>query len=407
MIEQLNGSMDAISSSAPLQLRREEKILLIGAGEMGEAIVGQLIQHREIDTIYVAARELTSARNLAQQIGDQRVVPMQLDPTALRAVREVMDDCAVAISLAPYFLSGSLAEAAVETKTHFCTLSGEDTALQAQLALDRAAKEAGVTIIPNCDLFNGGIGLLALAAMEKFTHINSLQINLGLLAHQENGLPICQIFSSPRAFIRACTTPAPVIRRGNAGTVNSLTEVEPISFTGLSSQLERFNIARGTALLPLLINRKVENFAYKVVARRHCCAKIKALVDLGLFDEEPVQIDGQEVIPAELMVKLLHDQFYMVPNLLLIRITVQGIYNHTAAQETKTLIFELILCHDQPTNQRVIVRVNGAAIAVIALMLVRGKIKEHGALIPELAVPASYFVTELKNHGITIAQRMV
>lgn len=387
------------------------KILLIGAGEMGEAIAGQLIQHREIDTIYVAARELSAARDLAQRISDQRIVSIQLDPTALRAVREVMDDCTVAISLAPYFLSGALAEAAVETKTHFCSLSGEDTALQAQLALDRAAKEAEVTIIPHCGLFSGGIGLLALAAMEKFTHIKSLQIHLGLLAQQENGLPICPLFSSPRAFIRACTMPATVICRGDVGTVNSLTEVATIAFTALSRPLETFNIAGGASLLPLLTNRKVENFAYKAVAYRGCCAKIQALIDLGLFSGEPVQIDGQEVIPCELMVKLLGDRFcYLAPDILLVRITVQGIYNHpeaAAAKETKTLIFELTQYHDQCTAQTAIVRVDGAAIAVIASMLAGGKIKEHGALVPELSVPAPLFVAELKKHGITIDKRMV
>ncbi|MCD5416837.1 saccharopine dehydrogenase NADP-binding domain-containing protein [Candidatus Bipolaricaulota bacterium] len=388
------------------------KILLIGTGEMGRAIAGHLIQHREIDTIYVTARELSAARDLGQRINDQRIIPLQLDPTALRAVREVMDDCTAAISLAPYFLNGALAEAAVETKTHFCSLNNEDTALQAQLALNSAAKEAGVTIIPRCDLVSGGIGLLALAAMEKFTHIKSLQIHFGLLAQQKSGLSLCRIFSSPRAFIRACVTPATLIRRGNVVTVNSLTEVEPLSFTSLPGPLEAFNIAGGAALLPLLTDRKVENFTYKAVAFRGCCAKIQALVDLGLFGEEPVQIDGQEIIPCELMVKLLGDRLcYLTPDVLLVRITAQGICDCTEptvdVKGVKTLTYELIQHHDRCSAQPAMVRVNSAVIAVIAWMLVSGKIEKHGALVPELSVPAPLFITELEEHGITIDKRMV
>ncbi|HHR84791.1 MAG TPA: hypothetical protein ENL23_00410, partial [Candidatus Acetothermia bacterium] len=122
------------------------RIILIGAGMMGQAISSYIASHDDVDEIIVADRDLSRAERIAQRLRDTRIVPRRLDVSAPGAVREAMQGSDVAISAVPYFFNLNLARAAVESGVSFCDLGGNNRIVAGELALDEQAREAGVTI---------------------------------------------------------------------------------------------------------------------------------------------------------------------------------------------------------------------------------------------------------------------
>jgi lysine 6-dehydrogenase len=49
-----------------------------------------------------------------------------------------------------YRLNEGITEAAIEARTHLCDLGGNMDVVRRQLALDEAARRAGVAVIPDC-----------------------------------------------------------------------------------------------------------------------------------------------------------------------------------------------------------------------------------------------------------------
>ena len=142
------------------------RVLLIGAGMMGRAVAYDLVRRKEVREVLIADRDRGKAEEIADWLSDRRVTPQRLDVSAPRAVREIMEGCAVAISAVPYFFNLSLAQAAVESGVHFCDLGGNNRIVAAEFALNAKAKQAGVTLIPDCGLAPGLVNILAVGAIE-------------------------------------------------------------------------------------------------------------------------------------------------------------------------------------------------------------------------------------------------
>jgi len=85
----------------------------------------------------------------------------EFDGTSVDDTVRVLDDCSIAINCMPYFLAYNATLAAIKSKTHMVDLGGNNTEVQKQLELDSLAREAGITVIPDCGVAPGMVSLLA------------------------------------------------------------------------------------------------------------------------------------------------------------------------------------------------------------------------------------------------------
>src|SRR5207253_2510138 len=101
---------------------------------------------------------------------------MTVDATIHGSAVTAMSDSQVCLSAVPYGFNLGLTKAAVETKTSFCDLGGNALVVEAQLDMDGQAREAGVSIVPDCGVGPGLISNLAVLAIEQLdeaeTHHN-------------------------------------------------------------------------------------------------------------------------------------------------------------------------------------------------------------------------------------------
>ncbi len=375
------------------------RIILIGAGMMGQAIAYNLASRDEVEQIVVADRDLSRAKMIAERLRDTRIVPRRLDVSAPRAVREALNGFDVAISAVPYFFNLNLAQAALESGVSFCDLGGNNTIVAGELALDARAREVGVTIIPDCGLAPGLVNILAAAAVEDLDDVESVSIRVGGLPQHPRRPLGYQIVFSPHGLINEYMEPATVLRDGEIVTLPSLTECEEISFTPPYERLEAFHTSGGSSTLPQTMYGRVRNLEYKTIRYPGHLEKVKAMADLGFFDNDLQEVDGTDVVPRALSVHLLREHLsFDEPDVVLLRVSARG----TIAGEPREICYEMIDNYDASTGLSAMMRTTGFPIAQIAFMLANGEIAAHGALPQETCVPTQPFLSGLVAHGLRI-----
>jgi lysine 6-dehydrogenase len=372
--------------------------MVIGAGMMARAITFNLAQREEIDEICLVDRKVKKAEQIANWLSDKRVIPMRLDVTAPRAVREAMRGCVAAISAVPYFLNLSLAQAAVASGTHFCDLGGNNRIVEKEFALDEQAKQARVTIIPDCGLAPGLVNILTAGAIAELTDVEIVKIRVG-------GLPRCphppldyQVVFSAHGLINEYMEQATIIRDGKAVKRASLTEPEEISFPGYE-RLEAFHTSGGTSTLPQTMLGRVANLDYKTIRYPGHLEKISAMAKLGFFDTAPRLVNEVEVSPRELAVRLLSENLsFDEPDVVLLRVTANGSIDDQAVE----VCYQIIDHFDEKTGLSAMMRTTGCPAAQVVFMLASGGIKECGTLTQETHVPHEEFVAGLRKFDIRV-----
>jgi lysine 6-dehydrogenase len=378
------------------------RILVIGAGMMAQAIVHHLASRDELDSLIVADRDRGRAQSLAARFSDRRIVPLHLDVSAPRAVREAMDGCTVAISAVPYFFNLALAEAAVDAGVSFCDLGGNNRIVAGELALDERAREAGVTVIPDCGLAPGLVNLLAAAAIEELNEVEQVSIRVGGLPQHPRPPLDYQIVFSPHGLINEYMEPSQVLRDGEIVTVPSLTEREEISFPAPYGTLEAFHTSGGSSTLPHTLRGRVKNLDYKTIRYPGHVERIKAMADLGFFDEAPISIDNCDVAPRAVAVHLLEERLsFGEPDVVLLRVLARGAAIGSDSDTSCEVKYEMIDNYDPATGLSAMMRTTGFPIAQIAFMLATGEISARGALPQETCVPTGLFLAGLGagTHG--------
>src|SRR3954463_1029962 len=156
------------------------KILVLGAGRMGLGAAYDLAHNsRGVESVTVADVDEGRARAVAETLKSERVRAAHVNVEDSAHTVELMRGHDAAISCVTYFHNLSLARAAVEARTNFCDLGGNNTVVDSELALDAEARSAGVNIIPDCGLAPGMVAVLVAHAAARFDKVDEIHIRVG------------------------------------------------------------------------------------------------------------------------------------------------------------------------------------------------------------------------------------
>src|SRR6185369_3955232 len=156
------------------------KILVLGAGRMGLGAVFDLVHNSpQVETVTVADFDIKKAKEVAERVNSAKVTPHHIDVSNISEVVELMKSHDSAISCVNYWYNLELSKAAIATKTNFCDLGGNNYIVDEQLVLDTEAKEAGISIIPDCGLAPGMVSILAMHGAKRFDDVQEIHIRVG------------------------------------------------------------------------------------------------------------------------------------------------------------------------------------------------------------------------------------
>ncbi|NMC45039.1 MAG: Gfo/Idh/MocA family oxidoreductase [candidate division Zixibacteria bacterium] len=377
------------------------KIAVIGAGLMGRAAVYDLAHNPKVKAVGVYDIDAKLARLVAHEYGHRKTVAGRFDAGDVKRAVTLFKKYDAVISAVTYRYNPGLAKAAIAAGAHFFDLGGNNVAVAAEFKLDKAARKAGVVVIPDCGLAPGMVSVIAAGDIARFDKPESLHIRVGGLPQKPRPPLNYQMLFSAEGLINEYYEPAVAIRNGRAVAVESLTDIEILTFAGLG-QFEAFNTSGGTSTLPSTYKGILKNLDYKTIRYPGHCERFKTMMDIGLASWEKIAVEGVKVSPRNVLKAVLDKNLsFDEPDVSLVRITTEG----KIGGKRKRLISEIIDRYDRRTGLTSMMRCTSFPVTIIAVMAASGQIAVRGVVPQEKAVDPDIFESELAKRKIIIRRR--
>src|SRR5450759_3106202 len=373
--------------------------LVLGAGLMGKAIAFDLVHSSPDFTVTLADVDLERASRVAASIDPKRISPQKIDAQNHGDVVQLMSQHTVAISAVTFHLNYLLTKAAIEAGSHFCDLGHDDDVVAQQLTETHRASHANITIIANCGLAPGLADILAMDAFQQLDKVDSLHLRVGGLPQHPHPPLNYQLVFSAEGLIEEYTLHATVLRDGKIRRIESLTEIESLSFPPPFDNLEAFHTGGGASRLPQLLEGRVDSLEYKTIRYKGHCEKMKTLLELGFAENEPLTIGHRLITSRELFLELLKKRLtFDEPDAVLLLVSARGRKNCKEQQ----ISYRMVDLFDKKNSMTAMMRSTSFPTSVIAQMMLDGRIAKRGAFTAEEIVPARPLIEELKKRNITI-----
>jgi lysine 6-dehydrogenase len=381
------------------------RYLIFGAGRQGTAAAYDLALFGEASRILLADRDLPTAQRAADRVnhltGTDLASPLALDVTDPHAVAAALQGVDAALSAVPYYFNLSLTQAAIAASAHFCDLGGNTQIVRAQLALDEAAKQAGVSIVPDCGMGPGLVNTLGAYAIELLDEAREIYIYDAGLPQEPTPPWNYQLTFHINGLTNEMDGDAIFIRDGQITHVPTLSEPEWLEFPGLG-RLEADVTSGGTSIAAWTYLGKLERFENKVLRYPGHYDWLRGYKTLGLFSETPIEVNGQAVIPRQVYHALLEPKITAsdIRDICIMRAVGKGVKDGRPA----TVTIDLIDRFDAATGFTGMERLTGWHAAVMMGFQMRGKVPAGGQAV-ETAVPAGEFMQALRERGIEFEVR--
>lgn len=378
------------------------KVLVLGSGQMGKGAAYDLVKHDNVEQVIVADIDLKCAEALAKEVGE-KAIARKVDAKNRDQLKKAFSEVDSVISAVSYTVNVLHTEIAIETGTHMCDLGGNKSIVEEQLSMHDKAKDAGITVVPDCGLAPGMVSVLARQGIEYLDRVESVKIRVGGLQQEPRPPLNYSLIFSVEGLINEYIEPCVALRDGKITIEDPLVGFEEITFPEPFGKLEAFNTSGGTSTLPQTYEGKVNELDYKTIRYPGHGHKIWCLMRLGLMESNELDVDGKKIAPRKVLEKLLEKN--LPPSgkdVTLIRVMVEG----WKGTESRNIEYEVIDYFDDATGLTSMMRTTSFPASVTAMMMADGRISKRGVLTPERCIPPDLFIEELRTRGIDIKHRV-
>jgi lysine 6-dehydrogenase len=377
------------------------KMLVLGAGLQGSACAFDLLQNPDVSEVRLADIHIDNLPKFLAPLSGERLIPTPVDVRNEEAVSALMRESDAVMSAIPYYFNLRLAQLAVDAGVHFSDLGGNTEIVFKQKELDTAAREKGISVIPDCGLAPGMVNILAEHGIKQLDRVQRVKIFVGGLPQNPEPPLNYQLVYSLEGVLDYYTTLSWVLRDGKRTQVRALSECEPVDFPAPVGTLEAFHTAGGLSTMAFRYEGKIPSMEYKTL-RYPGHAKIMAAIrELGMLSLEPVEVNGTRVVPRDVTIAVIKPHLLKPQghDLVALRVIVEGEKNGAP----KKFEWELVDRFDEARGISAMERTTGYSLSITGQMQARGELPS-GVNTPDEAVPAEKYVNELSKRGVMIRE---
>jgi lysine 6-dehydrogenase len=373
---------------------------ILGSGRQGTAAGYDLARFGDAERIVMADVHLDAARQAAARINElaRRDVaePRPVYASETASVKSALAGAHVALSAVPYYFNLAITEAAIECGVSLCDLGGNTEVVWSQLRLDPSARAKGVCIVPDCGMGPGLINHMGVYVMELLDKAREVHLYDGGLPQDPLAPWKYQLTFHVNGLTNEYDGDATFIRGGKLVAVPTFTELETLEIPPLG-KLEAFVISGSLSTTPHTHLGKLDRYESKVLRYPGHFATFEAYKRLGLFSEDPMEVDGQAVVPRHLYHRLLEPKITArnIRDVCVMRAVGVGEKAGMPARVTVDVVDR----YDEPTGFTAMERLTGWHAAIMVGLQARGRIAP-GAHRMEQTVKAAEVMTELEKRGI-------
>lgn len=381
---------------------------VLGAGLQGTACAYDMARYGDAREVRLGDVSLAAAKAAAAKVnglvGGRIARGVRVDASNRRAVRNFLSGVDSFLSAVPYYLNVLVSKAAIAARANMCDLGGNTVVVFKQLKMHRAARKAGMSIVPDCGLSPGMGNTLAAYAMSQLDRPRAVRLRIGGLPQPRPAGPVDYFLSFNIAGLtNEYFGKASILRDGRVTELDTFTELESLEFPEPVGQCEAFVTAGGTSTCPWTYAGELEEYEEKTVRYPGHYLKFKTLLELGLLDEKPVRIGKVKVSPREVFHAVAAPRLSAPErrDVVVMRITATGEKGGRPAR----FVLEGIDFYDEETGFTAMQRTTGFPAAIVAEMMARGEV-EDGVHRLETAIDARSFVEALPARGISVKGRL-
>ena len=352
---------------------------VIGAGRQGTAAAFDLAVRGDAAGILLADIDPEVAKSAAERVnvlaGWEAAIPVALDAADRSEVALTFETLDAVVNAVPLRLVGVVTRAALDVGVPICDLSADPDTLEAQFALDEAARARHMAIVPACGEAPGlGSNLQAYALTLLDEPTDLLFYDAGLPLDPEPPWNYRLTFHVD-GLLNEYAHPVTWIREGEPITVRNLDpdETVTIELDPPLGTMEAFPSNAGGTLVRTLA-AGLRTYEARVLRYPGHVAQMNAFRDLGLFGTEPVEVGGAMVVPRDLLLALWGPQIAAgedARDIVIARVEVFGHHEGALARAVVELRDEL----DEETGFTAMERTTGFHAAIVARMMAAGMIE--------------------------------
>ena len=374
------------------------RVLVLGCGKMGSAIAMDMAQSDEVSDVVLGDYDQKKTEQLATKLQSEKVSGQRVNVMDRQATKEMMKNFDIAISALPYQISVQASKAAIEAGVHLVDLSLEEQHWE----LDTPAKEAGVTLVPDCGVAPGLANILAGYGVSLMDEAEEIHIVCGGIPRNP-ALPLgYRIVFSTQGLVDMYCEKSRIVKNGKMVEVDTLSGLEKVEFPGVG-ELEVF-YTDGLSTLLRTMKGKVRSMDEKTARWPGHAEKIESFRDTGFFNTEPIEVDGVKIVPRKVAVSILDKALRLdgEEDVTVLRVDVKGKKDGNNVEHA----FVMVDFFDKQRKVTSMARTTGYTAAVVGRMIARGDIQERGVVPPEIALAGKFkrFASELAERGIRIQE---
>jgi len=389
--------------------RKLMKILVLGGcGIQGRTALYDLALDAHVSKIICADIRFDELSKIKDFTNMKKITTARIDAENKSDLLNLYKKVDVVIDLLPKEFKTHVNEVAIEAKVHVVNTNY----MYETKALDKKAKEAGVTIMPECGL-DPGIDLVIYGdAQSRFDSLSVINSYCG-------GFPEKKACTNPmnyklswiwRGVLNSTIRDGKIIKDGQIIEIPGARQhdesfIHEIEFPDLGT-LEA--VPNGDAVFftdRIGLTKTIVNTGRYSLRWPGWSAFWRPLKELNFLSEDPVKgLDGM-VSPMDFMEKHLGPQLaYQDDEKDLIAMI--NIFEGKKQNKKMRFTSSMLIERDLETGIMAMSKGVAYTACIVAKMIARGEIKEKGVLSPITHIPVAPFMERLKKRGIVITEKM-
>ncbi len=375
------------------------KILSLGgAGAVCQHATRDLAEFSEFDQIVIGDYNLAAAEALAAEINDPRVTAFRVDAGDYEGLVRIFQDFDVVLNGLPWKYDLVVTKACVAAGVSGLDVSTEED----QWSYDGVAREKGIVFIPGVGATPGITNAMARRGADQLDEVDEIQINFAAFRcpAPSPGLLITFLWEfHPKTESRL------YYEDGQFHWAGPFEGLKRVEFPGPIGLQEVCYIPHPeTRTMPKSLGARA--VSVRGCFPPHAMRLARAMLESGLYSEEPVVIKGLETTPFELLYELL----LRAPESKGTPLWAYGLVVEVCGKKDGRALKYTYWNRHPPQEEwggtAAYYKNIAIPLSIGAQMIARGDVSATGVVPPEMAIDPEILFAELARRRIEIHQRV-
>jgi saccharopine dehydrogenase-like NADP-dependent oxidoreductase len=373
-------------------------LVLGGAGAVCRHATRDLAEFSDFERIVIGDYNLDAAGQLAGEVGDPRLEVAHVNADDYDAMVRLFRDFDVVLNGLPWKYDLAVTRACIEAGVSGLDVSTEED----QWSYDAAAREKDMVFIPGVGATPGITNVMARHAADQLDEVDEVQINFAAFRcpAPAPGLLVTLLWEfHPKTESRV------YYRDGGFHPVEPFAGARRVVFPGPIGEQEVYYIPHPeTRTMPRSLGARA--VSVHGCFPPHAMRLVKAMLESGLYSQEPVTVAGVRTTPFDATFELL----LQVPESKATPLWAYGLVVEVRGRRARRDV-RVTLWNRHPPQEdwggpAAYYKNIAIPLSIGAQMIARGDVTARGVVPPELAIDPAIFFAELHRRGIQIHRRV-